>query len=640
MNLRWLAPLALVIACGDNQVPPGAPGQVVEGACQITGVAPAELSTITCRADYDALASVPIDGSLPGARSVKLIIDHADGDRVHFQNTVAFGSHYEFAVAHLSGHGLPVVALDAGEFYGENDYASGGRFLLAELTYYEGPKRFTIDLAPYNVADSATIASAYDVVRRAVYFGDELAFHPTSDALAGRVPPGVPVVTTDELYAGIDYQPLSLGSAIGRLHFTTAAALATEYVSYQDIVVLDDVPNDISVVQGIITQAFQTPLSHVNVLSRNRHTPNMALRGATTLPALTALDGQLVELAVTAEAWTIRSVSQAEASQWWADHAPAPVTLPARDVSLQPLTDIVEVAPEAPGVPLRDAIQAGVHTFGGKASHYGVLYRTPGVPIRDAFAIPDYFYDQFMKTNGFYDRVTALLADPSFTTDPAVRDAQLARLRADMLVAPVDPALSTQLQAKVAARFAGVPKLRFRSSSNSEDLAGFPCAGCYDSKSGKASKLDDMLDAIRDVYASAWAFRAFELRSYFGVDHFSVGMGVLVHQSFPDEEANGVAVTANPFVPGGIDLFYVNVQQGDDVEVVAPPPGVTSDELLYYYFDPARPIEYVQHSSLIPTGSTVLTTAQLLQLGDALAAIRTRFDAAYGLASGNPGWYA
>jgi hypothetical protein len=52
--------------------------------------------------------------------------------------------------------------------------------------------------------------------------------------------------------------------------------------------VLDQAPNDISVVQGLITQEFQTPLSHVNVLSQNRHTPNMGLRGALTNPELLA----------------------------------------------------------------------------------------------------------------------------------------------------------------------------------------------------------------------------------------------------------------------------------------------------------------------------------------------------------------
>jgi pyruvate phosphate dikinase-like enzyme len=634
--MRRLLLVTLFAGCGDNAAPP-----IDDSTCQVTGTAPDEHTRIVCRGQYDELASLPIDGSLPGARSIKLILDQADGDRVHFQNTIAFGTHYSFASTHLSGHGLPTVPLES-QFYTQSDFSPDRRFILAELTYYEGPRRFTLDLAPYDTADAAIITKLFTAVRARVYFGDELAFHPTSDHLgeiAATLPPDVPVITTDELYAGIDYQPLSLGTSIGRLHRTTADALATEYVSYQDIVVLDHVPNDISVVQGIITQDFQTPLSHLNVLSRNRHTPNMGLRGAFSSPELIALDGKLVELAVTADTWTLREASQQEAEQWWADHAPTPVTLPAREFSIQHVTDIVDVAPEGPGT-LRDAIQAGVRAFGGKAAQYAILYRTPGIPIRDGLGIPDYFYDRFMTTNGFYARVTAMLADPQFMTDPAVRTAQLAQLRTDMLVAPLDPVLATELQAKVTARFSTVNKLRFRSSSNSEDLDGFPCAGCYESHSGKVSKLSDMLDTIRQVYASAWSFRAFELRSYYGVAHAAVGMGLLVHESFPDEEANGVAITQNPFVPAGLDLFYINVQQGDDVEVVTPPPGVTSDELLLYYGQPTEPAEYIAHSSLIPEGTTVLTATQLDQLGNALSLIRDRFDAAYGVAAGNTGWYA
>ena len=46
------------------------------------------------------------------------------------------------------------------------------------------------------------------------------------------------------------------------------------------MLITDDVPNDVPLVGGLITEAFQTPLSHVSVLSRNRGTPNMALRDA------------------------------------------------------------------------------------------------------------------------------------------------------------------------------------------------------------------------------------------------------------------------------------------------------------------------------------------------------------------------
>jgi len=628
----------LLCACGGASDD----DQVTEGPCRIADAAPDSLGTIVCRADFDALASQPIDATLPGARSLKVVLDRVDGDALYFQNSVRYAIHYDFVSSHLSGDGLPVVGTLA-EFNAAMYFTPDRRFLLGAVTYYEQPQRWALELSPYDTASAELIELLFETVERNAYFGPDLAFHPTSEALeavAAELPDSVPIVTTDELYAGIDYQPLSLGTAVGRLHLTTAAALETTYVSWQDIVVLDQAPNDISVVQGIITQEFQTPLSHINVLSRNRGTPNMGLRDALANTALAALDGELVKLTVTLDDWSIETVTEAEAETWWAEHAPEPVTLPALDLGRTALLDIEDVTDEASdGTTLRDAIKAAVVAYGGKAAHYSLLYRTPEVPIRRAFAIPVFYYDQFMRENGFYDRVDALLADPTFTTDPATRDAALATLRADMQVAPLNADFLAALRPKVAEYGAGTEKLRFRSSSNSEDLDGFPCAGCYNSYSGLVSDPDDIAAAIRQVFADVWQFRTFEERSYYGVAHDSVGMALLVHPNFPDEEANGVAVTANPFDSSGLDpAFYVNVQYGGDVEVVAPPAGVTSDQLLYYFAQPNQPVTYLTHSSLIST--TVLSAAQLHELGVALAAIHDRFSAAYGPAAGNDGWYA
>ena len=74
--------------------------------------------------------------------------------------------------------------------------------------------------------------------------------------------------------------------------------------------------------------------------------------------------------------------------------------------------------------------------------------------------------------------------------------------------------------------------------------------------------------------------------------------------------------------------------------MVAPPPGVTSDQFLYYFSQVGQPITYLAHSNLIAPNTTVLNTTQVNQLGRALDAIHTRFSAAYGPASGNQGWYA
>lgn len=645
--------LLALLALGCHDTPSTTDGggrpEVVEGVCVAdasTGDAGIVdyLRSIGCTSDFSALASEPIDSTLPGARSVKVVLDTAQDNAVYFQNSVIYQIHYQFASTHLSGHSLPIVP-SLSEFNTTEYFSPDRRFVLGAVTYYDGPKAWALELSPYDTASAEMIQSLYQAVQAKTFFGNALAFHPTSEAirtLSAKLPSTVSVVTTDELYSGIEYQPLSLGSAIGQLHFVTSAEIDTADLSYQDLVVLDQAPNDISVVQGMITETFQTPLSHLNVLARNRKTPNMGLKDAMTNETLRAYEGKLVELTVTAERWSIREATKAEAEASWAAHMPAPVTLPAMNLSVTELLDIEDVTPDpADGGSLRDAIKDAVLAFGGKAAQYSVLARTADVPIKKAFGIPLYYYDQFMKQNGFYDRIDALLADSSFTTEATVRKTALAALRADMVNAPMDEGFQTLLKAKLAEVLPGEAKVRFRTSTNSEDLDGFPCAGCYESHTGHTDDWNDVLLAIKQAFSSTWLFRTFEERSYYGVNHKSVGMALLVHSNFPNEEANGVAITANPFDAEGLDpAFYVNVQYGGDNEVVHPAAGVTSDQMLYYYTQPNQPVVYIARSNVIPSTETVLTRSQLFQLGTALAAIHERFSAAYGPASGRSGWYA
>lgn len=618
--------------------------QVQERECEAPDeeAAPDFLQSLGCRMDFDRLASEPLDAAIPGARSLKVVLDQEDGDALYFQNSTKYPIHYEFAAAHLSGDGKPYVPSLA-EFNRTEYYSPDRRFVLGAVTYYEGPDAWTLEIAPYDKATPEMLAKIYGAVRDAAYFGPALLFHPTSETIESELdalPDEVAVITTGELYEDIDYQPLNLATGVGRLRFVNADELQSLYLSFSDLVVLDRVPNDISVVAGMITEEFQTPLAHVNVLAQNRKTPNMGLRGATSNEELRALDGKWVELTVGAFEWTISEISSEQAQEFLADHGPEPVTLPPADMTITDLRDIEEVVVLAEDQPLRDAIVAALPAFGGKAAHYSVMAQEGSIPMPKAFAVPVYYYVQFMEANGFYDLVEGWLADPDFIDDPAVRDTRLTELRAMFMAAPVDQALQDLLQVKLEEY--DETRIRFRTSTNSEDLEGFPCAGCYESHTGDRTAWTDVLDAIRETWASIWLFRTFEERTYYKVDHTTVTMALLVHHSFPDEEANGVALTANPFDPSGLEpALYVNVQFGGDFEVVHPPAGVTSDEFIYSFYMAGQPITYLSRSNVLPPGQeAVLTTSQIHDLGTALDTIRQLFSPAYGPAAGNTGWYA
>lgn len=611
-------------------------------ACVVTeGLSQDYSQQLGCRDDFDALASLPLDASIAGARSIKTFIDRSGDNALYFANSRCYPIHWNFASAFLSGDGLPPVP-DLGTFNSIEYYSPNRRFLLGALTYYEGPNKFTYELSPYDTADADMIMQAYRQIRDDSYFGEELVFHPTSSAIEGLVPSldeDIKIITTDELFAGVQYQAYNLGETYGRLAFYNADEVAGTYIPFRDIAVLDAVPIDISITAGIITAEFQTPLAHINVLSVNRGTPNMGLRNAHEDPDLLALEGKNVRLVVDAFGYTVEEVTQEEADAWWEENKPDPLGVPQLDLTETDLTDMEDVVDDA--ADLSAAIDEGLTKFGSKGTNYAALFdMDPAViPMQDGFVIPFYYYDQFMNENGFWDQITALEADPEWA-DPVFREEQLLAFQADLRAAPLDQAFLAAVISKFNTKFPGQHKIRFRSSTNAEDLGTFTGAGLYNSQTGDTEdppgSQGSVEWAIKEAWLNIWNPRAYEERGYYSIDQHACAMALLTTPNFPDEEANGVAVTNNIFDTSGVEPgFYVNVQIGEN-EVVQPEPGVLPDAYLHYFYYPGQPVTYITHSTLIPAGQTVLTNQQVQDLGVALDAIHTRFLPVYG----NDGeWY-
>ena len=644
-----LAAGAWSISCSDTSVP----DDERSWACVTAeGEEFDSLSEIGCADDFERASAEPADSSLPGARSVKTIIDRVDGNRLYFLNTNEYPLHYEFASAHLSAvNDLPAIADQAA--FNENYLSAQRRFYLGTITYYEEPAKWVYEITPYDTSTSAMIEETFALLRGSSYFGKDLTFHPTGaevEAMAEQLPASIPTISTDELYDGVDYQPLNLGKSTGILRFRTAAEVDGTYTPFREIVVLDAVPNDISIVSGIITSQFQTPLAHINVLSVNRGTPNMALRGATDLSDLRALEDKWVELTVGPFAWEIREISQGEADQWWEENKPEPLVVQSMDLTVTDLREASEMID--PELELGDGIQEAIRAFGAKATNYGALLDAqldgafadlPDIdgdgPIAPGFGVPMYYYHQFMTDNGLYDRIEALMAAPEWA-DPVLRSEALDNFKDELRTKPVRQEVIDAVVARAAALFPG-ENIRFRSSTNSEDLGTFTGAGLYNSETGIPGIANDQTDsvawAMKKVWSQVWNPRAYEEREYFSMDHLEVGMALLVHANFPDEESQGVAITNNPFdTTGTLPAFFVNAQVGNN-DVVTPDLGVTPDAYLHYFFNPGKPIVFTQRSSLVPEGQTVLSADQSHRLGIALNAIHSYFASAYAQTGQ---WYA
>jgi pyruvate, water dikinase len=594
---------------------------------------PEFVQSIGCLEDYKALAARPYDLSIPGAFMVKIVVDLADSNRLYLINTRKHNVHYPFILNNLSGNGKPLVP-SLSEFNVTEYYTPNRRFVLGNLAYYEKPGIWAWGLTPSDNAGADLIAIAHRKIADACFCGKELFFHANSlaiEAEARKLPASIKVTSTTKVYAGFDYQALTFGSSIGRLIFTTADRLKREYAGRRDIVVSDSVPDGIPLVGGLITQQFQTLVSSFNVLAQDRGTPNMSLRGALANPNLRALEGKWVHFNVGAFDYSVSEATEAEAEAWWESLKPPNAVVPSLDTTVGGLQDVETILDTSLG--LAEALKQAISAYGGMTGHYSAFPHMDRAKLayEPAFGIPVRYYLQHMQKHGLNDTVDRMLADPKFQTNPAERERRLKSLREAILNAPLDPDFWKLLNEKLDAKFPALVNIRFAPSTNAGDLAGLTGVGTYGSRTGGQTDASHSIkQALLEVWAGTWDLRAFEERSDRRIDHKAVGMGALVQGDRGGIQANGVAITVNPFdEPVTWPGFYINSQAGE-VPVTHPDPSIIPEQLIYQYRYPGQPMVLLVRSNQVPSGTTVLTNAQTYALGTALMQIQDFFTPAYG----------
>ena len=175
-------------------------------------------------------------------------------------------------------------------------------------------------------------------------------------------------------------------------------------------------------------------------------------------------------------------------------------------------------------------------------------------------------------------------------------------------------------------RFEDGISVRCRSSTNNEDLPGFSGAGLYDSKTqhpheGHISK------SVKQVYASIWNFRAYDERDFYKIDHLKTAMGILCHQNFEGEIANGVGVTTDPIYDTE-HSFYLSSQLGEDL-VTNPNNNSVSEEVILPLDTSITSSILIRSSNQVARGERIITSDHLNELRENLIVINDEFRDLY-----------
>lgn len=549
---------------------------------------------------FNLLEDLPLTPRFGEVKSIKLVYSIPDG-KLYYTNSKKYLLHYDFAAKVLTYPKSQSV-------FNQEQYTQNPNrlYFLATLNHFTSSDIYTLDFLPMDEADCDNIELVYNKVVETSFIGDKLKFY--ASAAKWSTCSNIPIITSDELYKGQNYQPLNTQENYGYLKKLTTDELTGTYLSRHDIVLLNGIPIDISVVAGIITTEFQTPLSHINVLSHNRGTPNMALRDGWTNPKVNDFINKLVYFKVTLDSFYIREADLAEAQQFWSTREPQDPHV----LDLDTLTDGI--------IDLTKADVSWVKTIGGKAANFAELTKINvegygALPLPEGkFAIPFSYYWKHIKKYGLDKYIDEMLKDSAFWKDISVRQAKLEILQDSIKHCELDTCLIRLVKEKLNS-VDGYKTFRFRSSTNAEDIVGFNGAGLYDSYTGSLTDPDKPIDkAIKKTWASLWVFKAFEEREYFKIDQRSVAMGILINRSFPSEVANGVVITENVFNQN-IPAITINVQVGE-ISIVKPTENYLPDQVIYYTLN-ENTFEYVNHSN-VPgmEGKTVMTDEELKVLKD------------------------
>lgn len=211
-----------------------------------------------------------------------------------------------------------------------------------------------------------------------------------------------------------------------------------------------------------------------------------------------------------------------------------------------------------------------VELAGGKGANLGEMVHA-GMHIPEGFVITSEGYRAYMKENGIADWFDTKIREVSGKEESLLMLAK--ELRQKIMEGKMPEGLQQELQDAYKSMGTQV-RVAVRSSATAEDLADASFAGQQETYLNVQEK--ELLEKIKECYASLWGKRALLYRERQGYDHREVALAVVV-QKMVESEVAGVLFTCNP-ANQNINEIQINASFGLGESVVSG--RVTPDEYI------------------------------------------------------------
>ena len=556
-----------------------------------------------------------LSGVLAGHPYLKVVVDRAE-DTWHLLDTEAHPFHVNYIATRILGISLETLDACLDAFNASVYMDPERRFLLGVLSLHtdedaEGRERpfLVLETTEADTMHGALLDEFYTFARHRVDGRLPLLLKPANHGqeheLIAISDLRVPRILSHELFGNRTRTPLNPGEAVGRLrHFRTSEeyAAAAGTLGWSDIVAMPCLPDDVPRVAGFLNTAPITPLSHTNVLASGWGIPNAIVRDLDRIVERHALDGRWIRYRVQDDEISLVPLADTPTLQ-------APLWHQQRIRLEQPLLE------DVPAQSLHLLRRADQDRYGTKAANLGELhhvlagrtadltayYGQPRPPRQDLYGhlaarlgIPDANAGELRRAAAAFAARTVsapegialpfALQHRFLTSSPALQqgigklkmaleldavdvlDPLCLHLQQLVRNTPLPDDVTRQITQALPPGLASGMRLVVRSSSNAEDLPGFSAAGVYDSVT-TVHGAAELLDAVRQVWASLLSPRSVRLRHQAGISLDDTYMGVII-QRYAPAGLGGVLVTCDPTRRADFRNVYLNCSPGSPESVV------------------------------------------------------------------------